>query len=234
MDDTPNYYKFYADSWQVVSSLPKAKAAKLLYAMHAYFFDGVEPAEGELPAVAQRMFDMHRASIASYRRNALNGTKNRQNRDESGAKTVTKPTPKATPKTVSVLKGSNEGLPAETQKVGYKHSGKHSGKSASNIINHKSISITTADALPPAKQSVGGAITPDVATTEWLDTMGQPPRAPAGAAQGRPAAALPSRAEYDRVSRMLGEGRLEELTERDREIYHAGHKAYATNGYEPE
>lgn len=226
MDDTPNYYKFYADSWQVVSSLPKAKAAKLLYAMHAYFFDGVEPAEGELPAVAQRMFDMHRASIASYRRNALNGTKNRQNRDESGAKTVTKPTPKATPKTVSVLKGSNEGLPAETQKVGYKHPCKHSGKSASNIINHKSISITTADALPPAKQSVGGAITPEVATTEWLDTMGQPPRAPAGAAQGRPAAALPSRAEYRRIADKLEREGLDALTELEREAYRTGWQEY--------
>lgn len=226
MDDTPNYYKFYADSWQVISSLPKAKAAKLLYAMHAYFFDGTEPAEGELPAVAQRMFDMHRASIASYRRNALNGTKNRQNRDESGAKTVTKPTPKATPKTASVLKGPNEGLPAETQKVGYKHSGKHSGKSASNIINHKSLSTTTADALPPAKQSVGGAITPEVATQEWLDTMGEPPRAPAGAAQGRPAAALPSRAEYRGIADKLEREGLDALTEREREAYRAGWQEY--------
>lgn len=226
MDDTPNYYKFYADSWQVVRSLPKAKAAKLLYAMHAYFFDGTEPAEGELPAVAQRMFDMHRASIASYRRNALNGTRNRQNRDESGAKTVTKPTPKATPKTVSVLKGPDDGLPAETQKVGYKHSGKHPGKSASNIINHKSLSTMTADALPPAKQSVGGAITPEVATQEWLDTMGEPPRAPAGAAQGRPAAALPSRAEYRGIAEKLEREGLDALTEREREAYRAGWQEY--------
>lgn len=121
-DETPSYYKFYAGTFQAVSSLPKAKAAKLLYAMHVYFFTGVEPADGELPAEAQRMFDMQKSSIASYRRNALNGTKNRKGQSKTGtkvrAKPSTKPSPKADEFLDAFLEGFGDGLPAETQKVG--------------------------------------------------------------------------------------------------------------------
>ena len=161
-DDTPAYFRLYYDVWQAVRSLPRAKAAKLLYAMADYFFEGTEPDEGELPVAAQRMFDIQKASIASYRRNALNGCRNRRNRTKNDPKTVSKPTSKTvsktTPKTDTVLKGSQEGLPAETQKVGHKHSGKHSGKSASNIINHESLISSPPPALLPSAEQSRAAV----------------------------------------------------------------------------
>lgn len=109
-DDTPTYYKFYAGTFQAVSSLPKAKAAKLLYAMHVYFFTGVEPADGELPAEAQRMFDMQKESIASYRRNAINGTKNRKGQSKTEAKVESKPSTEPDPKTDEFLDAFLDGF----------------------------------------------------------------------------------------------------------------------------
>ena len=110
-----------------------------------------------------------------------------------------------------------------------------------------------ADALLPTAERSVGVSQPDKQNPKTLqvDTETVPARAEAGAGQGRPAPALPSwaeliggapapdeplpdRAEYDRVARMLEDGRYGELTEHDREVYHAGHKAYASNGYEPE
>ena len=211
-DDMPAYYRLYADVWQAVRSLPRAKAAKLLYAMAEYFFEGTEPSDGDLPMAAQRMFDVHKSSIANYRRNALNGIRNRQNRTENDpendSKTTSKPTTKTTTVSHTVLKGSDEGLPAETQKVGGKHSDKHSGKSASNIINHKSLIINTYN------------------PSQVLTESGSE-RATAGAATERPAAALPSREEYERISRKLEAEGLDAITPEERETYHIGHKAYA-------
>lgn len=86
--------------------------------------------------------------------------------------------------------------------------------------------LQQAAAVPPAQHSGGGAIPPEVATQEWLDTMGREPRASAGAARGRPAAALPPRAEYDRVRRKLADEGLDSLTVAEREAFHAGWPAY--------
>ena len=50
-------------------------------------------------------------------------------------------------------------------------------------------------------------------------------------AKGRPAAALPSQAEYERVERLLETEGLDALTPEDREVYHEGHAIYAAKGY---
>lgn len=79
--DSPNYYKFFLDTWRSVNSLlPKAQAAKLIYALLAYYFDRTEPADGELPNAAQAVFKMQRSAVDSYRRNSLNGSRNRKER----------------------------------------------------------------------------------------------------------------------------------------------------------
>lgn len=214
-DERPAYYRLYADVWVAVSKLPKAKAAKLLYAMVEYFFDGTEPTENELPVAARGMFEVYKAGIANYRRNALNGTRNRQKRDKNESKprqnrveTDNENASKMDTVLDMVLKGSDEGLPAETQKVGGKHSDKHSDESASNIINHKSLIINTYNQ-------------PRVVTGAGSE------RATAGAAMERPAAALPTRAEYERISRKLETEGLDAITPEEREAYHAGHTAYA-------
>lgn len=74
----PKYYKFFRDTWRSVNSLlPKAQAAKLIYALMAYYFDKTEPKDGELPAAAQALFDMQKSAVDSYRRNSINGAKNK-------------------------------------------------------------------------------------------------------------------------------------------------------------
>lgn len=232
--DTPSYYKFYADTWRVVSSLPKAKAAKLLYAMNAYFFDGTEPADGELPAVAQKMFDMNKANIASYRRNALNGTKNRKSQNKTNARVVTEPDDEPTSKTSDVLsmvlEGVDDCLPAETQKVGGEHSGKQPGKSASNIINHQSLITPSVASAPPSAERCGCVSQPHKKDSDTLSALtgAIADRAGADAPRGRDAA-LPTLEEYQRVSLKLEDEGIDALTERDREIYHAGHAAYAAS-----
>lgn len=83
--------------------------------------------------------------------------------------------------------------------------------------------------------------------------QGESPRATAGAAKERPAAALaswaelmgrerrqapsapvPPEAEWRRVARILETQGLDALTESDRATYSAGHKAYAAEGVRPE
>ena len=91
---------------------------------------------------------------------------------------------------------------------------------------NKELIVRKADALPSAKQSIGGATTPEAATQERLDTMGWQPRATAGAAQVRPAAALPSRAEYARISAKLATEGLDAVTDDEREAYRAGWLEY--------
>lgn len=249
-DGMPSYYRLHLDTWEAVNAtLPPIQAAKVLYAIERLFFEGVEPEEGSLPRAAQGLFNIQRQLILGYRRNAVNGSRNRKPTQKPDQKPIKKTTQKpmqvstqeSTQKPTQETEGSNTHLPAETPKVGYKHSGKdackHSGKGASDNNKQETINSVVGGAAPPAQRSA--AVTQphkDESTSERspVGTETDPARAAAGAGRRRPAAALPSRAEYDRVSRMLGEGRLEELTERDREIYHAGHKAYATNGYEPE
>ena len=77
MSETPSYYKLQWDLWHSAKTLlPEAQLGKFLCAVAEYYFTGTEPPEGRLPKNAQALFDSHRSAIASYRRNALNGTKN--------------------------------------------------------------------------------------------------------------------------------------------------------------
>jgi hypothetical protein len=139
-EDAPRYYRLYRDTWETINkSLTRAQAAKLLYAMAAYFFDGDEPGEGSLPKPVRAMFDVQRGALANYRRNALNGNRSRQKVSKKLAKSSQEPTQEVTQKPTQEIEGQQPPSPAETQKVGGEHSGKHSGKSASNIINHKSL-----------------------------------------------------------------------------------------------
>lgn len=251
-EDKPTYYRLYADAWDEVNhNLPRAQAAKLLYAMAAYFFEGEEPSENELPKPARALFNIQRSQIANYRKNALNGRKAVQKPDKNLSESSQKPDQLSTQKPTQEIEGSNTHLPAETQNLGHKAPAKWPAKGPSNINNHKSLITNEAAAAPPA-QRCGGVNQPHKRNPETLRvvTGTDPERAEAGAGQGRPAPALPSwaevlgtarpetepppRAEYDRVARMLEEGRLDELTEHDREIYHAGHKAYAAGGYQAE
>jgi len=91
-----------------------------------------------------------------------------------------------------------------------------------------------AAAAPPAQRS-GGVRQPhkqdSTSDPLRLGTEADPARAPACAAQGRTAAALPTRAEYDQVARILENEGLDALTDEDRRVYHAGHPVYAANGY---
>lgn len=95
-----------------------------------------------------------------------------------------------------------------------------------------------ADALLPTAERSVGVSQPHKqdSTSERLQvvTETEPARAPACAAQGRTAAALPSQAEWERVARLLETEGLDALSDDDRQVYHAGHKTYATNGYVPE
>lgn len=253
-EDKPTYYRLYADAWDEVNhNLPRAQAAKLLYAMAAYFFEGEEPSESELPKPARALFNIQRSQIANYRKNALNGRKANQKPDKNLSETCEKPDQLFTQKPTQEIEVSNTHLPAETQNLGHKAPAKAPAKRPSNIINHKSVITNEADALLPSAERSVGVSQPDKQNPKTLrvDTGTESPRAEAGAGQGRPAPALPSwaelmggapapeepvpdRAEYDRVERMLQDGRFDELTEQDRKIYHAGHKAYAPGGYQAE
>lgn len=203
-DARPNYYKLHSDTYDTITSrLTRAQAAKLLLAIAAYYFDGTEPTERDLPSPAMALFDMLRPSLASYRRNAINGARNRQKPTQKPTQEVTqKPTQVSTQEPVEVFDIPFTPLPAKTKKVG----GEGACKSACNIINHKS-RITKRNSIS-------------------LVTKGQPHRAAAGAAQGRPAPALPSRAEFDRICRKLEDEGLDAITDAEREAYHAGYAAY--------
>lgn len=124
------------------------------------------------------------------------------------------------------------------------------GRQSRHPIETRQDIHTVADALLPAAELSIGVSQPHKRETRersQVATGTEPARANGAAPRGR-AIALPSwqevlagastepepapepapdRAEYDRVTRMLEEGRYDELTDHDREIYHAGHKAYA-------
>lgn len=237
MTETPAYFRLHADTWRTVSgSLTRAQAGKLLYAMAAYFFDGEEPEEGTLPREAQALFDIQLASLDSYRKNAIKGTKNRLGRTKTSPKTGPKPTPKhtheSTPKhgqeSGQVLEGSDSELPAETPPVASKQTDKQNGQNAPNIINHESLSTSLVDtASPPAKRS-GVVSQPHKKNSDTLSLVtGDAIARAAAAALGGAAPALPTLEEYRRVERKLEDEGLEALTASDRRTYHEGHAAYA-------
>lgn len=204
-DERPAYYRLYADAWdELNANLSKAQAAKLLYAMAAYFFSEVEPAEGELPKPARALFNIQRSQIANYRKNALNGRKASQKVDRKLSESCELSGQVSTQEPMQEIEGSQPQRPAETQNLG----GKPPAKGPANIINHKSLIINTYN-QPRAVTGAGSQ------------------RATAGAAMERPAAALPTRAEYERISRKLETEGLDAITPEEREAYHAGHTAYA-------
>lgn len=252
-EERPSYFRLYADSWDEINrSLTKTQAAKLLYAMAAYFFDGTEPGEDELPKPVRALFNIQRGQIANYRRNALNGRKASQKVGKELSKSWQKPDQVSTQEIEQEIEEPFTTLPAETEKVGHRPPDKPPAKGPANINNHKSIIINEALAdalLPAAELSIGVSQPHKGETRERLQvaTGTETARANGAAPRGR-AIALPSwqevlagglseperepepapdRAEYDRVTHMLEEGRYDELTDHDREIYHAGHKAYA-------
>lgn len=201
-DGMPSYYRLHLDTWEAVNAtLPPIQAAKVLYAIERLFFEGVEPEDGSLPRAAQGLFDIQRQLILGYRRNAVNGSRNRkptQKPDQKPTKKTTqKPmqvsTQESTQKPTQEIEGSNTNLPAETQKVGYKHS----GKGASNNNKQETINNTVAAALLPSAERSGGVSQPHKNNFESLrvEAPEDPERAEAGAGQGRPAPALPSWAE---------------------------------------
>ena len=248
----PNYYKLHLDTWTAINAaLPPIQAAKVLYALERLFFCGEEPEEGSLPKPAQGLFDIQKQLVLGYRRNALNGSKNRKTTQKPSEKTTQKPTQFSTQETTKesgqFFEGSDSSLPAETQKVGGKHSGKHPSKSACDNTKQETVNIIEPTPSPPTP--LDPALLPSAEQSRVVDqphkqestsdalqvvTESDPARAAAGAGLGRPAAALPSRAEYERVQRMLEEGHYEELTPEDRRVYQEGHKAYAAQGIVPE
>ena len=196
-EDKPTYYRLYADAWDEVNrNLPRAQAAKLLYAMAAYFFEGEEPTESELPKPARALFNIQRSQIANYRKNALNGRKASQKPDRNLSESSQKPTQVSTQKPTQEIEGPNTHLPAETQNLGHKAPDKAPAKGPANINNHKSLITNEAAAAPPA-QRCGGVSQPHKNNFESLrvEAPEDPERAEAGAGQGRPAPALPSWAE---------------------------------------
>lgn len=152
-DEAPRYFRLYRDTWEILDgSLTRAQAAKLLYAMAAYFFDGEEPGEGSLPKPAQNMFDMQRAALASYRRNALNGKRNRRKVGKKLSESRQEPTQEHTQEPTQVFEGQHSPSPAETQKVGGEQTCKHPRGSACDINNHESLIINNPH-TPTTQQS---------------------------------------------------------------------------------
>lgn len=208
-EERPAYYRLYADTWdELNANLSKAQAAKLLYAMVEYFFSEREPDESELPKPARALFNIQRSQIANYRKNSLNGRKASQKPDRKLSETSQLSDQVSTQEPMQEIEGSQPQRPAETQNLGGKPPAKGAAKGPANIINHKSLIINTYN-QPRVVTGAGSQ------------------RATAGAAMERPAAALPTRAEYERISRKLETEGLDAITPEEREAYHAGHTAYA-------
>lgn len=56
-DERPKYFKLTRELFRSINeALPKAQAAKLLYALYAHHFNGAEPEEGQLPKQAQLLY----------------------------------------------------------------------------------------------------------------------------------------------------------------------------------
>lgn len=122
--DKPSYYRLYRDVWEPIrDTLPPAQGAKLLYAMVRLFFDDVEPKAGALPKSAQAIYDIQRAAIRNYRRNALNGAKNSPKvAQRTQGKRDQEPRPVFAPKTDMKTDDSSRAavveLPVDSQEAG--------------------------------------------------------------------------------------------------------------------
>lgn len=200
--EMPRYFRLHADTWEAVNAaLPPIQAAKVIYALERLFFEGVDPEDGSLPRSAQGMYDIQRQLVIGYRRNAINGARKKKTTQKPTQETTQKPTQFSTQKPIEVFDIPYIPLPAETEKVGGEGACKHP------CNNNKQETINISNSIS-------------------LVTKGRPHRAAAGAAQGRPAPALPSRAEFDRICRKLEDEGLDAITDAEREAYHAGYAAY--------
>lgn len=139
-EERPAYYRLYADAWDEINgSLPKAQAAKLLYAMAAFFFDGVEPDDGELPKPVRALFNIQRSQIANYRKNALNGRKAGQRPDRKLSETSQLFDQLSDQEVMQEIEAPHTQQPAKTQNLGTKPPAKGPAKGPANTINHKSV-----------------------------------------------------------------------------------------------
>ena len=204
--EMPRYFRLHADEFMsLTKGLPRAQAAKLLYAMTAYFFLGTEPEDGDLPRAARQQFDMQRKRLENYRAKALAGRKSSQKTDEKSTENRESLCTKFTQEVAEVFDIPFTPLPAETSSAPSRVPSRVSPRVPSNNNKQETINISNSISLV---------------------TKGRPHRAAAGAAQGRPAPALPSRAEFDRICRKLEDEGLDAITDAEREAYHAGYAAY--------
>lgn len=229
--EIPSYYKLHSDLWRGVNdALPPAQAAKVLYALEALFFDGVEVDTEKLPKTARGIYSTHRQLVLGYRKNALNGSRNRGASKKVTPKHTPKPTPKHgqehTQKPTQVFEGSDDDLPAETQNLGYKQNPTF----ASNNTKQETINNIPVASAPHPAERCGCVSQPHKKNSDTLSVLtgAIADRAGVAAPRGRDAA-LPTLEDYQQVSRKLEQEGIDALTEHDREIYHAGHAAYAAS-----
>ena len=229
--ETPGYYKLHSDMWRGVNdALPPAQAMKVLYALEALFFDGVEPDLEKMPKAARGIYNTHRQLVLGYRKNALNGSRNKR-----APKKVTPKHTHVLPQEVTqvyaqevtqVFEGSDEGLPAETQNLGYKQNPPF----ASNNNKQETINnIPSAASAPHPAERCGCVSQPHKKNSDNLSALteaiaGRDADAPMGRV-----AAPPTLEEYQQVAWKLETDGLDALTEEDRRIYHSGHAAYAAS-----
>ncbi len=64
-------YRLYRNTWRSINALlPKTQAAKVIYALMAYHFDGVLPEDGSMSKEAMAVFEMQaNVDMAAKRRN---------------------------------------------------------------------------------------------------------------------------------------------------------------------
>lgn len=228
--EIPGYYKLHSDLWQGVNdALPPAQAMKVLYALEGLFFEGKEPDLEKMPKAARGIYNTHRQLVLGYRKNALNGGRNRGASKKATPKHTPKPTPKHgqehTQKTTQVFEGSDEGLPAETQNLGYKQNPTF----ASNNTKQETINNIPVASAPHSAERCGCVSQPHKKNSDNLSALTE---AIAGRDADAPrwrVAAPPTLEDYQQVSRKLEQEGIDALTEHDREIYHAGHAAYAAS-----
>lgn len=228
--DMPSYYKLHSDLWRGVNdALPPAQAMKVLYALEALFFDGVEVDTEKLPKTARGIYNTHRQLVLGYRKNALNGSRNkRASKKVTPKHTQVLPqevTQVFTQKPTQVFEGSDEGLPAETQNLGYKQNPHF----ASNNTKQETINNIPVASAPPSAERCGCVSQPHKKNSDNLSALTEAIAGrDADAPRGR-VAAPPTLGEYQQVARKLETDGLDSLTEEDRRIYHSGHAAYAAS-----
>lgn len=175
LEDRPDYYRLYHDKWQVIKGLPKPQGRKLLYAVLGLFFDGIEPAAGDLPREAQRAYLIMRPDILRYRRNVLNGSKNGRRNERKAVENMPEKGPQKPPETEQETEvqtddgfhASSGALPADILKVGtYPDTNQDTALGTdmdSTISNKKSVISTRGASYAPRAARANG--TPPIIDT---------------------------------------------------------------------